>query len=103
MDKNDRARGDRDGKRLVRLTTVGCALGVVVSWGVLIPLKATGPTPDYLPWLAVIAYPLISFGYLGAVVVLMVRYPRHPIAVTYGVSAVLIALAILVGLLSRLD
>ena len=86
-------------RRLIRLTVVGCVVGLVAAWGVLIPLKVSAPTADDLTWPAVIVFPLASFGWVAGVVVLTDRYPRHPLAVMLGVSAVAAVLTAAVPLL----
>ena len=89
-------------RRLIRLTVVGCALGLMAAWGALVPLKLSGLMPAHWTWLAVIVYPMVSFGWLAALVVLMTRYPRRPLFVTYGACAVLVAVTIIVRFLSDL-
>ena len=70
----------------------------------MIPLKLSGPMPGDWTWTwpAVIAYPLAAFGWLAALVVLMTRYPRRPLVVTYGAGAVRAVVLIAVRLLSDL-
>ncbi len=79
-------------RRLIRLVTVGSAIALVVSWGILIPLKASGPMPAHMTWPVVIVFPPTIFGWLVGTTILTERYPRHPLLVIYGVSFGLVAI-----------
>ena len=78
----------------MRLTVVGSSLALLVAWGTLIPLKLSGPMPAHMTWPVIIVYPATFFGWFVGTIVLMGRYPRHPLLVVYGVGFVAVAIVL---------
>jgi len=93
------ARKVRD-RRLVRLTMTGCAVGLLFAWAAWVPLKLMGEAPSHLTWPVVVLFPLAAFGWVTAIVVLPVQYPRRATACLFAASAVALVVAVLAAALS---
>jgi hypothetical protein len=81
-------------KRLNRLTIIGSVAALAIAWATLIPLILSGPMPAHFTWPVILAFPPTFFGWLVGVIVLTGKYPRHSLAVIFGVSFVVVAIAV---------
>jgi len=80
--------------------TMACLMAATIVAGFTMNL-AMGISSFRVPWF-VHVHAFVMFGWVAALVVLMRRYPRHPLAVIFGMSAVVAALMAAVSLLLAL-
>jgi hypothetical protein len=86
-----------DNRRLRRLVVVGCALGLLLSYGVLVPLKLANLLPRHMSWDGVFVVPLAMFGWLAGMGVTATLYPRHSAAWILGLTGVVFGVLVLLS------
>jgi hypothetical protein len=88
-----------DDRRLRRLVVVGCALGLLLSYGVLVPLKLADLLPQHMSWAGVVVVPPAMFGWLAGMGVSATLDPRHSAAWILGLTGVLFGVVMLLAAL----
>src|SRR5262245_61329426 len=66
-----------DYRSLRRFTLYACALGLVVAYAAVLPLKGLGWMPPHISWLGALLVPPVMFGWLASLVVAPSWFPRR--------------------------
>jgi hypothetical protein len=86
-------------RSLRRFTLRACAVGLVVAYASVLPLKGLGWMPPHISWLGALVVPPVMFGWLGSLVVAPSWFPRRAalaeIVPTLLCAAVLFAVILL--------
>jgi hypothetical protein len=90
-----------DYRSLRRFTLRACALGLVVAYASVLPLKALGWMPPHISWLGALVVPPVMFSWLAWLVVAPSWFPRRStmavIVATLLCAAVLFSVILLDG------
>jgi hypothetical protein len=85
-------------RRIRRTTAFGCLIGLIVAYGVLIPMRTlAGPSEPYFSLPLILIYPAIMFAWLGGIVVTGTLCRRHSFVWVTGLTAGLVAVVLAVG------